>query len=385
MPASFGRRDRIYGVVEDAMASYSQRVKADIQRWQAAGLIDGATASALEADIVSHVRKGISLGAIVAMLAAALFAAAILLVIAANWAFIDRPVRVAMVFALILAGYVGGAILKLRNHSGFAEAAWFVSAAAFGGGIALIGQMYHMSGDEVQAILVWCAGTALASAMLRSATLTTAAVLLLFAWLGGTLSDMSSDAPFPYIFLLYAALMWGLSMWTGARPARQLLVLSLIGYALLFFLYTEDLAVLVGLAIVSAGVMAASVLVQPVVERLTGIAWSLQVLGFLGFLVAMFALQFSDPSIGMFILQALIIFGGIVGAVLLAARENRPLRWLAYAGFAVELGYIYARLLGSMLGTAGFFMATAAILALLAYVIIRIERRLARPALAGAA
>lgn len=367
------------------MAAYSQRVKADIERWRVAGMIDDATAAVLSSDIVAHARKGISLGAIVAMLSAALFAAAVLLVIAANWEFIDRPVRVGMVFALILVAYVGGAILKLRDHLGFAEAAWFIAAMAFGGGIALIGQMYHMSGDETQAVLVWAAGTAIAATLLRSAALTSAAVLLIFAWLSVTVVDAPSRAPFPYIYLLYFAILWAIATWTGARSARQLLALSLIGYSFLLFFHLDDKAVLVGLAIVSAAVMVASVLAQPVVERFTGISYSLQFFGLLGFLSAMFFLQFDVGGMSMFIIEALVTFGGIVGALLLAGRENRALRWLAYLGFAGELAYVYAQLLGTMLGTAGFFLATAAILGVLAWVIIRVERRFSRQAPAAGA
>ena len=48
---------------------------------------------------------------------------------------------------------------QLRGNGAAAEAAWLVAAAGFGGGIALIGQMYHLSGDELAAILTWCAGT----------------------------------------------------------------------------------------------------------------------------------------------------------------------------------------------------------------------------------
>ena len=91
--------------------------------------------------------------------------------------------RVAALFATILAGYVGGAVLKTRDQNAIGEALYIVAAAAFGGSIALIGQMYHMSGDESDALLTWCVGTGLAALALRSDPLTIAAVALAAAWL----------------------------------------------------------------------------------------------------------------------------------------------------------------------------------------------------------
>jgi uncharacterized membrane protein len=61
------------------------------------------------------------------------------------------------------------------------------------------------------------------------------------------------------------------------------------------------------------------------------------------------------------------------------------LRWVAYAGFAFELAIIYMVMLQSMLDTAGFFLAAAVLLGILALVIIRIEKRMRSPSVEGAA
>ncbi|TIV31831.1 MAG: DUF2157 domain-containing protein, partial [Mesorhizobium sp.] len=57
----------------------------------------------------------------------------------------------------------------------------------------------------------------------------------------------------------------------------------------------------------------------------------------------------------------------------------------AYTGFAFELAIIYSVTLRSMLDTAGFFLAAAVLLGMLALVIIRIEKRMKAPAGTGAA
>ncbi|TIU03010.1 MAG: DUF2157 domain-containing protein, partial [Mesorhizobium sp.] len=80
-----------------------------------------------------------------------------------------------------------------------------------------------------------------------------------------------------------------------------------------------------------------------------------------------------------------IALAGIVAAIVLGGRESRGLRWVAYAGFAFELAIIYMVMLQSMLDTAGFFLAAAVLLGILALVIIRIEKCMRSPSMEGAA
>jgi uncharacterized membrane protein len=88
---------------------------------------------------------------------------------------------------------------------------------------------------------------------------------------------------------------------------------------------------------------------------------------------------------GGFALASAAALAGIAAAVVLGGRDSRGLRWMAYAGFGLELCIVYAVTMSTMLGTAGFFLAAAVILGVLALVIIRIEKRMSGPALQGAA
>ena len=200
------------------MTSYSSRVREDIARWVESGLIDHRAADALSRDIASREQRLPSFGSVLAIMAALLFSAAILISIAANWEAIPRLLRVAALFAIILAGYVGGAVLKLRGHPAFAEAAWLVGAASFGGSIALIGQMYHLSGDENGALLIWCLGTALTAAVLRSGPLTNAAIALATVWMFFRGADFGRSSDFPNGFFALAAVLWLVSYGPEAWP-----------------------------------------------------------------------------------------------------------------------------------------------------------------------
>ena len=316
-------------------------------------------------------------------MAALLLAAAILVFVASNWEAIPRIVRVGVLFAIIFAGYVGGAVLKLSGHAAIAEAVWLVAAAAFGGSIALIGQMYHLSGDETQAVLTWCVGTAVAAAALRSGPLTVAAVALATAWLFLREVDFWRDTDFPYYFLAIAAVLWLISYWTNSAASRHLLVLSLIFYAALLAIENDNDVVHIGagLAAVSAALFALAVAMPAAVDRIVRLGGLLPVHGMIGFLTGMIMIQFDlagDAGPGFAIAGGLAL-AGIVAAVVLAGRESRGLRWIAYVGFAVELCLIYGVMIQDMLGTAGFFLAAGVILGLLALAIIRIEKRMKEP------
>lgn len=367
------------------MASYGSRVRQDISRWLAAGLIDAPTAQALRNDVEGRASRGFSFGGVLAILAALLLGAAILIFVAANWSAFPRVTRVGLLLALILAGYTGGALLKLAGRDTAGEAAFLIGGAAFGGSIALIGQMYHLSGDEAQALLVWCAGVTVAAVILRTAASTVAAVVIAAAWLWAQTWDFWSAADVPNEYLLVLAVLWVVSLWTGARAARHLLVLSLIMYASLAYLRTEQLAIPILTALVSAAFFVAASVRPDGVERLLRLGGGAPIHGLLGFVAGMSFVQFAVMDQPAFMLAALITFGGSVGALVLRGRESRRLRWLAYTVFGIELCIVYLATVGTMLGTAGFLIATGLLLAVLAMVITRFERRMKAPAQGGAA
>ncbi|MBZ9693552.1 MULTISPECIES: DUF2157 domain-containing protein [unclassified Mesorhizobium] len=370
------------------MAGYSSRLRSDIARWRQAGLIDAATADSLTRDVDANGRQSLSFGSILAMMAALLFGAAILIFVAANWEAIPRLARVAALFAVILGGYVGGAVLKTRDHAAIGEALWVVAAAAFGASIALIGQMYHLSGDEASALVTWGAGTALAAVALRSNALTVTAIGIADAWLFLKGFDYYSRSEFPHAFIVMAVVLFAVSFWTRSQPARHLIILSLLFYLVLLAMDHATLPVAIPLVIVSVALFAAAVLAPEPVDRIVQLGGRLPLHALLGFLTGLAIIQFelADESTynSGFVIASVVALAGIVAAVVFAGRESRGLRWLAYLGFAFELAIIYVVTLQSMLDTAGFFLAAALLLGVLAIVIIRVEKRMKGPAIGGA-
>lgn len=361
------------------MASYATKVKNDIQRWREAGLVDAGLAARLVADIEERARQGLSFGSVLAILSALLFGASILIFIAANWDEFPRLFRVGLLFALILGGYVGGTVLKLRDHGAMGEAAYLIAAAAFGASIALIGQMYHLSGDERSAILTWCAGVAVAAGLLRSPVLTAAAVALAGVWMWLGSWDFWREKSFDFSYLAILACLWGLSLWTGSRAARHLVLLSLVGYAILHYMQNGSTLVASLVFAPSVALFLFATWMPRETEQYLRLGYGATLHGLFGFGVAMTMLQFSIGNDGGMIVIAFITFAGIVGALMLAGREDRVLRWLAYAQFGLELTLVYVMTVGSMLGTAGFLLAPGLLLAIMAFVVLRLERRLRAP------
>lgn len=358
------------------MIGYSTKVKRDIGRWNDAGLIDAETAAALSLDVDTN-HRGVSFGAVLSMMAAALLSAAILLVVAANWDAIPRLVRVTLLLVLILAGYLGGALLKLRGRDNAAEAAWVTAAVTFGAAIALIAQMYHLSGDEKQAILVWSLGTAFAAAMLRSGPLTVGAVLLSTVWmvmLG--LDDWWSMRSFAVVFPVLAASLFLLARWTKSFAGRHLVLLSLILFGFVHFVQHESHVAPALLIIAGIALFAFFYLRPDEAERTFELGNGLPVQALASVLVGIGIMQLDFVDEPAFLFVSMLAFVAVVAALVLCGRDNAALRWLAYAAFIFQLCFIYVVTVGSMLGTAGFFVVGAAAFAGLAWLISRLERRL---------
>jgi uncharacterized membrane protein len=370
------------------MAGYSTRVRRDIARWLDKGLIDAALAERLASDVDESERRSLSFGAVLSMMAALLFAAAILIFVAANWEAIPRLGRVAGLFVLILGGYVGGALAKARGHGFIGEALWIVAVAAFGGAIALIGQMYHLAGSGASALVTWGAGTALAALALRSGPLTVAAVGIADAWLVLSLTgmfDVFRAVNGTSAFVAALLVLFGLSLWTRSQPARHLILLSLIFYGAALAEDRDAAGLSALMAAASAGVFALAVIAPEPIDRMVQVGGRLPLHALIGFLTAMAIIQIELVDGPGFAVAAAVTLAGIALAIVFGGRVSRGLRWLAYIGFAFELCLIYAVTMETMLGTAGFFLAAAVTLAILAFIIVRVEKHMKRPSAEGAA
>ena len=115
-------------------------------------------------------------------LAGVLLAAGILSFVAANWDSMSRMARLAWV----MAGLWGAGLLAtwLRERAGplYAEGMFLLTALAFGGAMALVAQIFHISGEPAQFLLVWSIGALALSALMGSQAAGIAGLLLALGW-----------------------------------------------------------------------------------------------------------------------------------------------------------------------------------------------------------
>ena len=68
-----------------------------------------------------------------------------------------------------------------------------------------------------------------------------------------------------------------------------------------------------------------------------------------------------------------------IAAIALDGRDNGAVRFLAYSAFAAEVLYLSYETIDSILGTSAFFLLAGLVVAILAFIVIRLEKRFSRP------
>jgi len=154
-----------------------------LERWTSAGLIDEATAVRIreleKARVPAH---GLRWPVWVALaFGTLLMAAGILLFVSAHWDELSPVARMTVVVLSIAVFHAGGALAAGR-FEGLSIALHAVGTIALGAGIALAGQIYHLSEHWPSAILLWAIGAAVAWALLRQWPQAALTALLIPCW-----------------------------------------------------------------------------------------------------------------------------------------------------------------------------------------------------------
>lgn len=360
---------------------YRARLERDLKLWIDKGLLQENAARAMLAEYDGR-ESTFRAGRVLLMLAALLLSASILLLVAANWEALPRLARVAGIVALIWGFHFAAAWLNRRGRTTLAAAALVLGTAAFGGGIALIGQMYHLSGDAADAAMLWFAGACVSAVAFRSGAMATVAGGLAWFYFATRLEEGSfSTAPGwqTWSVPVLAVIVVLLVRFTQAGRARHLaylLVLSWLGW--LYgdnpsLVFAAGLAVL-GLTAFLVAALPGSPLRQVALDAGSAPAFYSFALALLGFT----ALQYEAAGLKMEVLTGA---GTLLVALLgiaLAGAQNGAVRYLGYLAFAGELLYLAFETLGTMLGTSGFFLISGLVVACIAWLVIRIEGHMAQ-------
>ena len=356
---------------------YRGRLERDVKLWTAQGLIDAPTAARLLREYDSR-ESAFSVGRVLMIIAALLVSAAILLLVAANWDAIPRLVRLVGIVVLIWGAYIAGGLLIVRGAERLAAAFLVLGTLSFGGAIALVGQMYHLSGDTFQAMLVWFAGAVVAAALFRSGAVTAIAGFLAFVVAGAdwTQSYSADETVLLWLMPLMAVIVILLVRYADAGRVRHLAYLLLVAW--LAFIYGEYETPATAIAIAAFGATAyllAAVPQSPLhaFARSAGAAPAFY--SYLVLMVGLFVLHAEFDGITHRLFLGIVTLAAAIAGIALSGKENGAVRYLGYAIFAAETLYLASETIGSILGTSGFFLVSGLVVALIAWGVIALERR----------
>ncbi|MBU2326023.1 MAG: DUF2157 domain-containing protein [Alphaproteobacteria bacterium] len=361
---------------------YRGRLKRDLDDWVARGLIDKATAARLLAD-VDRRRAGFSIGGILSMFAAVLIAASLLMLIAANWEVIPRITKVVGIIALIWIFHGAALLARSRGADRLAAAALVLGSAAFGGAIALIGQLYHLSGDTFSAMLLWFTVTVGSALVFRSGALTVVSGALLLVASGSGFENLGWEADGHGLWAYWppfgAAAVLALSRLTGTDRAKHFAYILLVGWIWWILILDRDEAYAFTVAVVATILFLALVAPRSPLEAIhrklgTSVSFYTLVMALTGFAYV----QGNSLDVLSTAALGIAILALSIAAIALEGRDNGAVRYLAYGAFAAEVLYLSYETIDSILGTSAFFLLSGLVVAVLAFVVVRLEKRFSR-------
>jgi uncharacterized membrane protein len=284
----------------------------------------------------------------------------------------SKLVKLSLIASVIIASYAAAAAFFNRGLEAFGQAAVLAGTAAFGGGIMLIAQIYHMDGHAPDAVWLWGVGALAAGYAIRSNPALALAMILFATW---SCWEMTFSRGVHWGFLPVWALTAGGFAMTRWVPGMHLASLALMGWIISLGYqlrggHAHEVVTLIGLALAGTSIAAGDVIDR--VRRISG-----AMLGY-GMIIAfhgLMALQFWESrSDGGLLLLGLLTLAALIGALVWAWRtENKPALWLAYTGFSIEILSLYAKKLGTLMGTSAFFLFTGLLVMALSAVAYRLH------------
>jgi len=134
--------------------AYLKRLKDDLDRWVRDGLIDRQTAQALSQDSQAH-SQPLRSSPILASMAGLVVGLGVLTVIAANWSALTGVMRLGLTALLISAAMVSSGYLRDRALPLASNILAAIAVLLAGGGVIVIGQLYHASATNAAFLSVW--------------------------------------------------------------------------------------------------------------------------------------------------------------------------------------------------------------------------------------
>ena len=163
-------------------SKYLERLQSDLQRWTQAGWIEAALSEKLFADAQQQDYRHGRSSPILPGLATLTIILGLLTVIAANWSQYTGVVRLALFFLLFGAAIIGAGEARMRDLNLVSNLTATIGAALAGGGLVVIGQLYHTSATTSAFLSVWTIFATAIALLLRAPLAAALAALLAIFW-----------------------------------------------------------------------------------------------------------------------------------------------------------------------------------------------------------
>lgn len=161
--------------------AYLKRLAEDLDLWVRDGLIDAATAKALREHAGARAPSTGS-SPILTSLAGLVIGLGVLTVIAANWSVLTGVIRLGLAGSLIAAAMFCAGYLRDRALTLASNIVAAIAVLLAGGGVIVIGQLYHASATNAAFLSVWTGLGVLIALTQRSPLAAAGAALLALMW-----------------------------------------------------------------------------------------------------------------------------------------------------------------------------------------------------------
>lgn len=164
--------------------SWIKKLVDESKKWVDAGLIDSGHEARINAFYKGQVEYKRLINTVTS-LGSILIGLGILLFVASNWQYLSRPTKISIIFFVIAFFHLTGFYFRyIKNkYFGLGEGFLLIGAFAFGAGVWLIAQMYHIHYNFSAGILFWILGILPVVVIFRSWTVLVLSAILSFIWL----------------------------------------------------------------------------------------------------------------------------------------------------------------------------------------------------------
>jgi hypothetical protein len=195
-----------------------------LERWSDAGLLDEGTMARIRTFEQQHAGSGRLRWPILAAwtFGAVMVGGGVLLFVAAHWDTLSPAQRFTLVLLLVGGFHAAGAAASARS-AGLSQALHAVGTVAFGAGVALAGQIFHLAEHWPGGIMLWALGAAAGWLILRHIPQMALLALIGPAWLASEWIVAFGDRFDPPSLRVLAGglFLLALTYFTAAGPGRM--------------------------------------------------------------------------------------------------------------------------------------------------------------------